>query len=198
MKKWNWIFAVICLASSPVLAEITSLSDTPTDKTDDSSPKAFVGFEANNILLVEDGSIAFSIRGGVSFNPSFRFGVYAATVANDVNTKYGEKNISVDYNALGLLGEFHAFRSGKFSISIPVTAGAGFINIQTKGKENSKAKDGFFIADAALHFNYQVTKTLEFGIGGGYRLFLGISEEGFDNQDFNTPFGAIFIHWGEN
>lgn len=198
MKKWNWIFAMLCLASSPVLAEIASLSDPSVEKTDDSSLKAFVGFEADNILLVEDGSFAFSIRGGVSFNPSFRFGVYASTVANDVNTKYDGKNISVDYNALGLLGEFHAFRYGKFSVSIPVTAGAGFVNIQTKGKENSEAKDGFFVADAALHFNYQVTRTLEFGIGGGYRLFLGISEEGFDNQDFNTPFGAIFIHWGES
>ncbi|MBP5247783.1 MAG: hypothetical protein J6Z31_08000 [Fibrobacter sp.] len=198
MKKFAKIFAILALIASPALAEISTLTDTDAVASSENSLKAFVGFEANNILLIEDGSIYFSLHGGVALNPNFRLGIYAATVASDVNTREKGKNISVDYNALGLLAELKPISFGKFSLSIPVSAGAGFSNIQTQGTENSKAKDGFFVADAALHFNYQITPALEFGIGGGYRFFLGISEDGFDNGDFNTPFGAIFINWGEN
>ena len=197
MKKLFWIFIALACFASPALAEISTLTDTDAVASDNSL-KAFVGFEANNILLVEDGSLYFSIHGGVVLNPNFRLGLYAATVANDVNTKENGKNIAVDYNSLGVLAELKPVSFGNFSISIPVTAGAGFSSIQTQGTENSKAKDGFFVADAALHFNYQITPALEFGIGGGYRFFLGISEDGFDDGDFNTPFGAIFINWGEN
>lgn len=198
MKNFARIFAVLALMISPALAEISTLTDTDATASSEKSLKAFVGFEANNILLIEDGSLYFSLHGGVAINPNFRMGIYAATVASDVNTKENRKSISVDYNALGLLAEFKPVSFGNFSISIPVSAGAGFSNVQTQGQENSKAKDGFFVADAALHFNYQITPALEFGIGGGYRFFLGISEDGLDNGDFNTPFGAIFINWGEN
>ena len=198
MKKFTWILTALAWMFSPALAEINTLTDTDAVASSEKAVKAFVGFEANNILLIKDGSLYFSLHGGVALNPSFRLGIYAATVANDVNTRENGKNISVDYNALGILAELKPLSFGKFSISIPLSAGAGFSNIQTQGSENSKAKDGFFVADAALHFNYQITPALEFGIGGGYRFFLGISEDGFDNGDFNTPFGAIFINWGEN
>lgn len=198
MKNWILTLFAFSLFASFASAEIASLSENSEAASGDLSAKAFIGFEANNILLLEDGSLVFSVHGGVDLCPAFRLGIYAATVANDVNTKYDGKNISVDYNALGLLAEIRPVRFGNFSVSFPVTAGAGYVNVQTQGKENSEAKDGFFVADAALHLNWRVTRALEFGIGGGYRVFLGISEEGLDGGDFNTPFGAIFINWGEN
>ena len=97
MKKLFWIFIALACFASPALAEISTLTDTDAVASDHSL-KAFVGFEANNILLVEDGSLYFSIHGGVVLNPNFRLGLYAATVANDVNTKENGKNIEVDYN----------------------------------------------------------------------------------------------------
>ena len=104
MKKLFWIFIALACFASPALAEISTLTDTDAVASDHSL-KAFVGFEANNILLVEDGSLYFSIHGGVVLNPNFRLGLYAATVANDVNTKENGKNIAVDYNSLGVLAE---------------------------------------------------------------------------------------------
>ncbi len=198
MKNWLLTFLAFSLFAPFASAEIASLSENSAAASGTSAAKAFVGFEANNILLLEDGSLVFSVHGGVALCPAFRLGIYAATVASDVNTKYKGRNISVDYNALGLLAEVRPVRFGNFSVSVPLTAGAGYVNVQTQGRENSEAKDGFFVADAALHLNWQVTRALEFGIGGGYRFFLGISEEGLDGGDFNTPFGAIFINWGEN
>ncbi len=196
MKKTFWILA-LALGVSTANAEITVLTDTDEVARSEKTVKTFVGFEANNILLLEDGSIAFSIHGGVSFHPLFRLGLYASTVANDVNLQKGGKKISVDYKSLGIFTELKPFAYNAFSISVPLTAGAGFTNISKQGSENSKADDGFFMGDAALHFNYKITRSLEIGIGGGYRFFLGISEDGFSNGDFNTPFGAVFINWSE-
>ena len=194
VKKFFTLFVFLFFA--PAFAEISSLNDSENAIVSDEN-KIFLGFEANNILLLEDGSLYFSFHGGVKIHPQFRLGMYAATVANDVNSKEHGKKISVDYNSLGILAEYKPLQIGNFSLSIPVTAGAGFTSINTKGEEHSKAKDGYFVADAALHFNYQINPSIEIGIGGGYRVFLGISEDDFENSDFNTPFGAFFINWGE-
>lgn len=184
----------------PSFAAISELEDSQKETKDTSSSdlKAFISFSGSNILLHKDGSLVFSLRGGITLSEAFRLGIYASTVANDVNAKEDGKNISIDYNALGFLGEWKPVIINKFSISIPASLGAGYVNIQTQGEENSQAKDGFFTADAALHFNYQITPALLVGIGGGYRIFLGINEDGFKNSDFNTPFGELVICWGEN
>ena len=59
MKKTFWILA-LALGISTANAEITVLTDTDEVARSEKTVKTFVGFEANNILLLEDGSMSIA------------------------------------------------------------------------------------------------------------------------------------------
>ena len=59
MKKTFWILA-LALGVSTANAEITVLTDTDEVARSEKTVKTFVGFEANNILLLEDGSMSIA------------------------------------------------------------------------------------------------------------------------------------------
>ncbi len=194
------IFAAIVFFSVHALASIPEISgDGQAPVTEYPNLKAFVGFGGGNALLLEDGTLILTIRGGVSVNKNLRAGVWGSTVASDARN-YDAPNHKaqyIDYNAAGAIAELQLFNRNAFSISIPLLVGCGYVNVQEEGVEDSQAKDGFFIAEAALHFNYQITKALQVAIGGGYRLFLGIDYENLENADFNTPFAEVVFYWSE-
>lgn len=199
MNKIRILTAVCILSAMPALAEISELSTVPDAAPVSESPdlKAFISFGGGNALILKDGTVTLSMRGGVKFNPSFKAGIWASTVIDDVRNYDAANSEFIDYKAMGLLAEYKAFSYKDFSISAPVELGCGYVDVKDEGVEDSQAKDGFFIADAAVHFNYQVTKSLEASLGGGYRMFLGIDYNNLDNGDFDTPFAELLFTWSE-
>ncbi len=200
MKNVVTLLATITLLTVPALA---SISEAPAENTapvlEKSTLKSFIGFGGGNALLLEDGTLVLTIRGGVSLTENFRAGIWGSTVASDVKNWDAPGNSQyVEYNAAGIVSEFQLLTKNNFSLSIPVLIGCGYVNIQEEGIEDAQAKDGFFIAEGSLHFNYQVTPALQIALGGGYRLFLGIDYENLKNRDFNTPFAEIVFYWNEH
>ena len=194
------IFTAACILSAmPALAEISELSPNADTAPVSESPdlKAFISFGGGNALILKDGTITLTMRGGVKLNSSFKTGIWASTVIDDVRNYDAANSEFIDYKAMGLLGEYKVFSHKNFSMSVPVELGCGYVDVKDEGVEDSQAKDGFFIADAALHFNYQVTKSLEVSLGGGYRKFLGVDYKKLDNGDFDTPFAELLFTWSE-
>lgn len=174
-------------------AQEQNQSEEPAQKL-----KAFVGFGGGNSMIARDGTVWISIKSGLRINSRVQTGVYASTIISDVTNPYKkDAPQNIDYNALGIFGEFTALEKGAFSLTLPVAAGAGLINIIKQNAENSKAEDGFFMAEAGFAFNCQVTQMLRVSIAGGWRQFLGIDNNKLRNKDFNTLFGEFSFRWTE-
>lgn len=168
-------------------------SETPSNEL-----KAFIALSGGNSMIARDGTIWISIKGGVQILPRLQTGLYVSTIASDVENPYAKSTLqSIDYNAMGIIAEVLLLEKNHFSLSLPFSFGGGFINILEQNAEHFKAEDGFFIGEAAISFNYQLTKALNVGIGGGYRLFLHIDSNNLDNSDFNSLFGVLSFKWME-
>lgn len=171
-------------------AELQSVKYTPEEPKNEGW-SALIGVGGGNSLVADDGAIFANLRIGIQWNPLLATGVYANFLLSDIRNYNVPQKQMVDYNSFGAFVELFPLRFDEFSISVPIEVGGGAINIIENGDENFSSEDYFFVADMAVHFNYRVTKMLEVSIGGGYRMFAGIEENGLENLDFCTPFGEL-------
>jgi hypothetical protein len=173
-----------------------------TQATEKDSPseslKAFIGLSGGNSMIARDGTLWMSIKGGVRVHPRIQTGLFVSTIVSDVKNPYKKATSQyIDYNALGAFAEFRLLEINLFSLSIPFSVGGGLINIMEQNVEHSSAEDGFFMGEAGLSFNYQLTRVLNVSIGGGYRLFLHVDNNKLDNNDFNSLYGELTFRWTE-
>lgn len=182
--------AAITLLATTADAELKSASYTPQEaKTEGWRP--FLGFGGGNSLVADDGAIFADLRIGIQWNELFATGAFANFLLSDVRNYNVPQKQMVDYNSFGVFVELFPLRFDEFSISVPIKVGGGAVNIIENGDENFASSDYFFVADMSAHFNYRLTKMLEISVGGGYRMFTGIEENGLENLDFCSPFGEL-------
>jgi len=173
-------------------AELQGSKDYEPDKLDTSGWSALLSVGGGNSLIARDGTIFMNLRIGIVLNPYISLGGYFSSILSDVKNPKVRHPQMLDYHSYGVFAEPVVFRSGLFSISLPVSIGGGSVNFLNKGDEDGfKSEDAFFTADFSAHFNFRMTKQLEVSIGGGYRLFAGIEENNLKNKDFRTPFGEL-------
>ena len=193
MKKK--IFATILMAMALAVsshAKLQGSDDLQPKEEAKSSWSALLGVSGGNSLLARDGTIFMNIRIGIALNPYISFGAFCSTIMSDVKNPKVHHSQMIDYHTFGVFAEATVFRSGIFSISIPINIGGGEVDFLDKGDEDGfKADDGVFTADFSAQFNFRVTKLLEASIGGGYRLFAGVEANNLKNKDFRTPFGEL-------
>lgn len=183
--------AIMALSFSTANAELAGMNDVQPVEESNNGLNAFIGVSGGNSMIAGDGTVFASLRIGLKLNSLFSSGFWASTTVSDVrNYNVHEKQL-VNYKSFGAFVELFPFHAGKFSISIPLEIGGGVVNAMESGDDAFEPEDYFFTGDAALHFNYRLTKKLEVSIGGGYRMFLGIEENNLDNSDFSTPFGEL-------
>lgn len=182
--------ALMGLAST-ANAELQSVKFTPEEKVNDGW-KAFLGIGGGNSLVADDGAIFANLRIGIQWNNLLASGLFANFLISDIRNYNVPQKQMLDYNSFGAFIELFPVRINEaFSISVPIEVGGGAINVIENGDNNFSSEDYFFVADMAVHFNYRVTKMLEVSVGGGYRMFNGIEENGLENLDFCTPFGEL-------
>ena len=173
-------------------AELAGMNDqTSVTETKDRSWSGLIGISGGNSLIAGDGTIFMSVRIGVQWNDIIANGAWETFLMEDVANPNVKGQELVNYNAFGLFAEITPYRNGAFSVSVPVSIGGGVVNVVEKGEEAFSPDDKFFTGEMALHFNYRVTRMLEVSIGGGYRMFAGISENNLEDMDFCTPFGEL-------
>ncbi|MCQ2101992.1 MAG: hypothetical protein MJY98_02045 [Fibrobacter sp.] len=171
-------------------AELQSVKFTPEEEKSEGWT-ALLGVGGGNALVADDGAIFANLRIGIQWNPLLASGVFANFLVSDVRNYNVPQKQMIDYNSFGAFVELFPLRFDKFSISVPLNVGGGAINIIENGDNNFSSEDYFFVADMSVHFNYRITKMLEVSIGGGYRMFAGIEENGLENLDLCTPFGEL-------
>lgn len=171
-------------------AELQSVKFTPEEEKSEGWT-ALLGVGGGNALVADDGAIFVNLRIGIQWNPLLASGVFANFLVSDVRNYNVPQKQMIDYNSFGAFVELFPLRFDKFSISVPLNVGGGAINIIENGDNNFSSEDYFFVADMSVHFNYRITKMLEVSIGGGYRMFAGIEENGLENLDLCTPFGEL-------
>ena len=194
MRFGKFISAVaLALAfTSGAHAELAGMNDHATDSTSKNrSWSGLIGISGGNSMIARDGTIFMSVRIGVQWNDIVANGAWATFLMDDVQNPNVKHNELVNYNAFGLFAELFPYRNGAFAISVPIAVGGGVVNAIEKGDEAFSPEDKFFTGEIALHFNYRITRMLEVSIGGGYRMFAGISENNLDDMDFCTPFGEL-------
>jgi len=182
--------AMLGLVVGSANAELQSVKFTPEEKKNDGW-SAFLSVGGGNSLVADDGAIFANLRIGIQWNPLIASGAFASFLVSDIRNYNVPQKQMVDYNSFGAFVELFPVRVDAFSISVPIEIGGGAINIIENGDDNFSSEDYFFVADMAVHFNYRVTKMLEVSVGGGYRMFSGIEENGLENLDFCSPFGEI-------
>ena len=188
------------LATILTALTLTVSANAKLQGSDDYQPKAeptsswsaLLGVSGGNSLIARDGTIFMNLRIGVVLNPYISLGGYFSTILSDVKNPKVRHPQMLDYHSYGIFAEPVVFRSGLFSISLPISIGGGSVNFMDKGDEDGfKSDDAFFTSDFSAQFNFRVTKLLEVSFGGGYRLFAGIEEHNLKNKDFRTPFGEL-------
>lgn len=184
------IFALALGVSTAAHAELRSVAFTPEEPASNGW-SAFIGIGGGNALIARDGTVFANLRIGIEWNPYVSTGVFASFIMDDVLNPNVKTSQMINYNAYGAVVEFTPFRKNLFSISIPVEIAGGVVNFMDLGDSAFSPEDYFFMADAAVQFNFRVTKMLEVSVGGGYRVFAGIEDNNLDNGDFSTPFGEL-------
>lgn len=175
-------------------AELQGMQDYKPAEIVNSGWEAFVSVGGGNSLIARDGTIFMDMRIGVEWNHFIGAGLYASFILDDIkNPNIKQFKQMIDYNAFGAFAEIIPYNNGFFSVSVPVGVGFGTVNAIFEGDEELEESDRFFVADAAVHFNFRLTHLLEVSIGGGYRAFAGIEENNLDNIDFCSPFGVLQI-----
>ena len=189
-KSFITSLAAIGFTASVANAELQSVKFTPEEQKSEGWT-ALIGIGGGNSLVADDGAVFGNLRIGIQWNPLLASGVFANFLISDIRNYNVPQKQMVDYNSFGAFVELFPLRFNKFSISVPINVGGGAINIIENGDNNFSSEDYFFVADMSVHFNYRVTKMLEVSIGGGYRMFTGIEENGLENLDFCSPFGEL-------
>ncbi len=190
-KLWTTLLAALTFAVSSH-AKLQGSDDYQPKEEATSSWSALLGIGGGNSLIARDGTIFMNLRIGIALNPYISFGAFSSAILSDVQNPKVRHSQMIDYHAFGVFAEAFAFRSGIFSISIPVNIGGGVVSFMDKGNEDGfKSEDGFFTTDVSAQFNFRVTKLLEVSIGGGYRFFAGIEANNLKNKDFCSPFGEL-------
>lgn len=182
--------AMLGFAASAANAELQSVKYTPEEPKKDGW-SAILGIGGGNALVADDGAIFANLRIGIQWNPLVASGVFANFLVSDVRNYNVPQKQMIDYNSFGAFVELFPIRIDAFSISVPINVGGGAVNIIENGDNNFSSEDYFFVADMSVHFNYRITKMLEVSVGGGYRMFNGIEENGLENLDLCTPFGEL-------
>ena len=149
MKKK--IFASILMAMALAVnshAKLQGSDDFQPKEEAKSSWSALLGVSGGNSLLARDGTIFMNIRIGIALNPYINFGAFCSTIMSDVKNPKVHHSQMIDYHTFGVFAEATVFRSGIFSVSIPINIGGGEIDFMDKGDEDGfKASDGVFTAD---------------------------------------------------
>lgn len=199
-KNWNSsnarnitlaLLLILSLASAS-FAELAGMNDNSRTTTETTSEGfgALIGLSGGNSMIADDGTIFMTLRIGLDFH-LLSTGVWVTSTISDVRNYNVEQKQLVKYKAFGAFIELFPLRFGDFAISVPVQIGGGVVSALNSGDEAFESEEYFFTGDAAVHFNYRVTRMLEVSIGGGYRMFAGIDENNLEDMDFCTPFGEL-------
>lgn len=133
---------------------------------------------------------------GTSVGRALYLGVGGYTLVNSVNTDSGAVKLKAfDIWYVGAQADYTLFSTELFHGSLSGFLGGGQVNNSpTSGSSDSA---NLFIAEPDINLEFNLTSTLELGVGIGYRFVNGSDLDKLSNSDMSSWVGTVFFRWTE-
>ena len=133
---------------------------------------------------------------GTSVGRALYLGVGGYALVNSVNADSGAVKLKAfDIWYLGAHADYTLFSTELFHGSLSGFIGGGQANnsAATVGSDNAN----LFIAEPDVNMEFNLTSTLELGVGIGYRFVNGSDLDKLSNSDLSSWVGTVFFRWTE-
>ena len=134
---------------------------------------------------------------GTSVGRALYLGVGGYTLVNSVNTDSGALNLKAfGIWYAGAQADYTLFSTELFHGSLSGFLGGGQVNNSASTAGSGSAN--LFVAEPDINLEFNLTTTLELGVGIGYRFMNGSSLDNLSNSDLSSWVGTIFLRWTES
>ncbi|MFH1970495.1 MAG: hypothetical protein ABIJ53_09290 [Verrucomicrobiota bacterium] len=133
---------------------------------------------------------------GTSVGRELYLGVGGYTLVNSVNTDSDALKLKAfDIWYVGAHADYTLFSTELFHSSLSGFVGGGRVNnsAATAGSDSAN----LFIAEPDINLEFNLTSTLELGVGIGYRFVNGSDLDKLSNSDLSSWVGTVFFRWTE-
>ena len=133
---------------------------------------------------------------GTSVGRALYLGVGGYTLVNSVNADSGALKLKAfDIWYVGAQADYTLFSTKLFHGSLSGFLGGGQVNnsAATAGSDSAN----LFIAEPDINLEFNLTSTLELGVGIGYRFVNGSDLDKLSNSDLSSWVGTVFFRWTE-
>jgi len=133
---------------------------------------------------------------GTSVGRALYLGVGGYALINSVDADSGAlklKAFNIWY--VGAHADYTLFSTELFHSSLSGFVGGGQVNnsAATAGSDSAN----LFIAEPDINLEFNLTSTLELGVGIGYRFVNGSDLDKLSNADLSSWVGTVFLRWTE-
>ncbi len=133
---------------------------------------------------------------GTSVGRALYLGVGGYTLINSVSADAENVDLKAfDIWYAGAHADYTLFSTELFHGSLSGFIGGGQVNNSATIAGNDSAN--IFVAEPDLNMEFNLTSTLELGVGIGYRFVNGSDLDDLSNSDLSSWVGTIFFRWTE-
>ena len=133
---------------------------------------------------------------GTSVGRALYLGVGGYALVNSVNTDDGALKLrAFDIWYVGAHADYTLFSTELFHSSLSGFLGGGQVNNSAASASSDSAS--LFIAEPDINLEFNLTSTLELGVGIGYRFVNGSDLDKLSNSDLSSWVGTVFFRWTE-
>ena len=133
---------------------------------------------------------------GTSVGRALYLGVGGYTLVNSVNADSGALKLKAfDIWYVGAHADYTLFSIELFHASLSGFVGGGQANNSATTANSDSAN--LFIAEPDINLEFNLTTTLELGVGIGYRFVNGSDLDKLSNSDLSSWVGTVFFRWTE-
>jgi len=131
---------------------------------------------------------------GTSVDRTLYLGVGGYALVNGVSGDSGAVKLrTFDLWYVGAHADYTLFSTDLFHSSLSGFVGGGQVNNSVATTDANSAN--LFIAEPDINMEFNLTTTLELGVGIGYRFVNGSDLNNLSNADLSSWTGTIFLRW---
>lgn len=186
------LFTTLLVATAGRTEDIQALVD---------GPEQWSFFVRPEFKLTSIGNKAAELVGiqlGPSLNRKLYIGLAGYALVNSLNA--GDDNhvqmSAFDLWYVGGAADYTFFSSSMIHGSVGLFVGGGRANVNYRA-DGSDGAD-IFVCEPNANLMFNLTTTIELGIGAGYRFVNGATFDRFSNGDLSGVSGTVFLRWTED
>ena len=147
-------------------------------------------------LTDEDTQLAGGLL-GAALGRTLYLGLGGYGLINSVETEDGAVRLrAFDFWYAGAHADYTLFSAALFHGSLSGFIGGG--QARNAGRAGDDSTAGLFVAEPGVNLEFNLTSTLELGLGAGYRFVNGSDLDRLSDDDFSGWTATLFLRWTES